>query len=300
MGQIQAKDLTGSMVALVTPMYGDGRINFTQWQLLIEWQVNCGTRAVVVAGTTGESALLTAAEIETLIKIAVRVCQDTNTKVIVGTGAIDPNKVIQANQQAYDLGADLALVVTPYYLTLTQAALCAHFQNIAAQSKLPILLYNVPSRTGIDLQASTTAKLALTTNIIGIKEAKADMERIKQLIKIKDFTVLSGDDHSFVEAMTLGAHGVISVAANARPQAIKKMCNLIQLGNITEAEQLNTQLTGFYDFLFHEPNPCPIKSIMHAAEIIDVGIRAPLVLTTLKPTHINQYTKTIRQEFNPS
>ena len=299
MGQIQGKDLTGSMVAMVTPMHGDGSINFSQWQTLIDWHVKCGTDAVVVAGTTGESALLTATEIAELITAAVNVCKNTNTKVIVGTGAIDPEKVIQANQQATDLGADAVLVVTPYYLTLTQNALYAHFLTIEAQSKLPIILYNVPNRTGVDLQASTTTKLALRPNIIGIKEAKADMERIKQLVKIKDFSVLSGDDFSFVEAMCFGANGVISVAANARPQSIKRICNYIQLGNVTEAKQLNEQLTTFYEFLFHEPNPCPVKAIMHAADIIDDGIRKPLVLTDLKSTHINQHIKPIRTEFRP-
>ena len=299
MGQIQAKDLTGSMVALITPMHGDGSINYLQWQTLLEWHVKCGTDAVVVAGTTGESALLSTTEIAALIKSAVIVCQHTSTKVIVGTGAIDPDKVIQANQQAAELAADAVLVVTPYYLTLTPNALFEHFNDIAAQSKLPIILYNVPNRTGTDLQASTTAKLAITPNIIGIKEAKADMDRIKQLVKIKEFAVLSGDDGSFVEAMSLGAHGVISVAANVRPQAIKQICNHMQLGNITETEQLNDKLTSLYEFLFHEPNPCPVKAIMHAADMIDDGIRKPLILTSLKSTHINQHIKHIRQEFNP-
>ena len=300
MGQLQAKDLTGSMVALVTPMHADGRINFSQWQTLIDWHVKCGTHAVVVAGTTGESVLLKATEIEALITVAVKACKNTNTQVIVGTGAIDPDKVIAANQQAFDLGAGAVLVVTPYYLTLTQNALYQHFQTIATQSELPIVLYNVPSRTGMDLQANTTAKLAATPNIIGIKEAKADMDRIRQLVKIKNFAVLSGDDSSFVEAMSLGAHGVISVAANARPQAIKRMSSDVQLGNINEAIQLNSELTAFYEFLFHEPNPCPVKAIMHAAQLIDEGIRKPLVLTKLKSTHINQHIKPIRQEFNPS
>ena len=299
MSQIQAKDLTGSMVALVTPMHGDGSINLLQWQALLEWHVKCGIDAVVVAGTTGESVLLSSAEIATLIKSAVKICQNSATKVIVGTGAIDPAQVVQANQQAAESAADAVLVVTPYYLTLTQNALFEHFYHIATQSKLPIILYNVPNRTGVDMQADTTAKLAHTPNIIGIKEAKADMDRIKQLTKIKDFAVLSGDDGSFVEAMSLGAHGVISVAANVRPQTIKRMCNHMQLGNITGAEQLNEILTPLYEFLFSQPNPCPVKAIMHAAEMIDDGIRKPLVLTSLKSTDINQHIKHIRQEFNP-
>ncbi len=299
MDQIQAKDLTGSMVALITPMHADGSINFSQWQTLLEWHIRCGTNAVVVAGTTGESALLKTTEVDALVKSAVNACKKSNTKVIVGTGAIDPLKVIAANLQAAQLGADAALVVTPYYLTLTQNALLEHFKAIAAESDLPIILYNVPSRTGIDLQASTTAKLAQIANIIGIKEAKADMERIKKLLKIKNFSVLSGDDSSFVKTMALGAHGVISVAANARPQVIKRICDHIQFGNTSEAEQLNESLVPFYEFLFHEPNPCPVKAIMHAADIIDIGIRKPLILTPLKSTHINQQIKPICQEFSP-
>jgi 4-hydroxy-tetrahydrodipicolinate synthase len=285
---------------MVTPMHDDGSINYSQWQTLLEWHVKSGTDAVVVAGTTGESILLNSNEIAELIKAAVNACHQTNTKVIVGTGAIDPNKVIKANQQAAELGADAVLVVTPYYLTLTQEALIAHFNEIAIQSKLPIILYNVPNRTGVDLLASTTTKLAHTANIIGIKEAKADMERIKQLVKIKDFSVLSGDDASFVKAMSLGAHGVISVAANVRPQAIKSMCNHVQLGNLTEAELLNDHLTPLYEYLFHEPNPCPVKAMLHAADIIDDGIRKPLVLTELKTNYLNQHIKPIRQEFNQS
>ncbi len=298
MGQIQAKDLTGSMVALVTPMHSDGSINYQQWDHLIKWHIGCGTSALVVAGTTGESALLSTDEIKKLVSSAVELCQDSNTHVIVGTGAIDPADVVTANHQAHQLGADAVLVVTPYYLTLTQAALRDHFKQIAEQTDVPIILYNVPGRTGNDLQADTTAELAKHPKIIGIKEAKADMERIKKLVKIKNFTVLSGDDGSFVRAMSLGAHGVISVAANARPKAIKGLCNHIQLGNMPEAEQQNEKLTVFYDFLFHEPNPCPVKAIMQAAEMIDGGIRKPLQMTALKTADLNKHLKFIRQEFN--
>jgi len=299
MRQIQAKDLTGSMVALVTPMHSDGSINFPQWQTLVKWHIKCDTDAIIVAGTTGESSLLKASEVNTLVESAVKLCQNTNTKIIVGTGSINPDQVIQSNQQAKKLGADAVLVVTPYYLTLTQQALFEHFNGIATKSELPIILYNVPSRTGMDLQTKTTVQLAKNPNILGIKEAKADVERIKQLVKINNFSVLSGNDDSFFTAMTLGAHGVISVAANARPKAIKHICNLIQLGSITEAEQLNDELISFYDFLSKEPNPCPIKAIMNAAEIIDDGIRKPLILTALNPTCRDQQLKSIRQELNP-
>ncbi len=299
MRHIQAKDLTGSMVALVTPMNSDGSINFTQWSQLIQWHIACGTKAVVVAGTTGESALLNDAEIAELVDQAVTLCQATDTHVIVGTGHIKPEQVITANQQAHEHGASAVLVVTPYYLTLTQDALLTHFNLIADNSPLPIILYNVPNRTGIDMHATTAAKLALNDQVIGIKEAKADMERIKQLAMIKNFAVLSGDDNSFVAAMAHGADGVISVAANVRPLAIKELCDHMQLGNTAEAEQQNTKLTALYELLFHEPNPCPLKAIMHEADMISAGIRKPLMMTQLKTSDINKHLKTIRQEFNP-
>jgi 4-hydroxy-tetrahydrodipicolinate synthase len=298
MGQIQAKDLTGSMVALVTPMHADGRIHLEQWQQLIQWHIGCGTRALVVAGTTGESALLTAAEIKQLTELATELCQATNTLVIAGTGAIDPAKVTTANQQAQAAGAQAVLVVTPYYLTLTQNSLMQHFKRVADESPLPVILYNVPGRTGNDLQAGTTTTLATHPNIIGIKEAKADMQRMAKLSKIKNFAVLSGDDGSFVQAMAHGADGVISVAANARPQAIWQLCNLMQLGQVTEAELKNAEMEPFYQWLFHEPNPCPVKAIMHEAGMIGAGIRAPLQLTKISKSDLNKYLNPIRKEFS--
>ncbi|WP_223787508.1 4-hydroxy-tetrahydrodipicolinate synthase [Marinicella meishanensis] len=298
MGQIQAKDLTGSMVALVTPMHADGRINLEQWTQLIQWHISCGTQVLVVAGTTGESALLSAAEISQLIQQAAQLCHGTNTWVMAGTGAIDPAKVSAANRQAQADGAQAVLVVTPYYLTLTQRSLMHHFKQIADESPLPVVLYNVPSRTGNDLQAATTATLATHPNIIGIKEAKADMQRVEKLAKIKNFAVLSGDDGTFVQAMAHGADGVISVAANARPKAIKQMCDLMQLGQVAEAELKNAEMEPFYQWLFHEPNPCPVKAIMHEAGLMDDGIRAPLLLTHVSKSDLNKYLNPIRKEFS--
>ena len=296
MRQTTAKDLSGSMVALVTPMDSTGDINHTQWQKLIQWHISCGTRAIVVAGTTGESALLSETEVTALTTAAVDLCKDSDTRVIVGTGAIRPEQVIKTNQTAQELGADAALVVTPYYLTLTQQALVAHFTGIAEATDIPIILYNVPGRTGTDLQSNTTARLAKLPSVIGIKEAKADMQRIRELVAIKDFAVLSGDDGTFVEAMGLGAQGVISVAANVRPAAIKKMCDHCLLGHQGEAQSLNQQVAPLYDYLFHEPNPCPVKALMHATDMIDAGIRAPLMLTEMKSSELKKFNESIRQE----
>ncbi|MCB1582708.1 MAG: 4-hydroxy-tetrahydrodipicolinate synthase [Marinicella sp.] len=298
MVKIQAKDLSGCMVALVTPMFADGSINFDQWQALIQWHIQNQTDAIVVAGTTGESVLLSTEEIDQLSQLAVQLCQGTKTHVIIGTGGIQPDKVITANQRARNNGAQAVLVVTPYYLTLSQSALYQHFTYIAEHSELPIILYNVPSRTGIDIQTNTSKNLAQIDNIIGIKEAKADMQRIAELVKIKNFAVLSGDDGSFVQAMTLGAHGVISVAANVRPQAIKSICSHIQLGNLEQATQLNQQLIPLYDYLFHEPNPCPVKSLMHHTNMVSSGIRKPLVMTKIKANQVRSLTQPIIQEFN--
>ncbi|TDR22789.1 4-hydroxy-tetrahydrodipicolinate synthase [Marinicella litoralis] len=299
MGQIQAKDLSGCMVALVTPMNPDGSINFSEWERLIQWHIDNRTDAIVVAGTTGESSLLSKDEIESLSQSAVKLCQQSpTTKVIIGTGGIDPNHVIAANKLAKKNGADAVLIVTPYYLTLTQQALIEHFTAIAEQTELPIILYNVPTRTVNDLTSSTTAQLAKIQNIIGIKEAKSDMGRIDQLVKIKNFAVLSGDDGTFIEAMKRGAHGVISVAANVRPQAIKDLCNHMQLGDIEQANSLNTELSPLYDYLFHEPNPCPVKSLMHHTNMISSGIRKPLVMTEIKKNQVKPFTPSIIQEFS--
>lgn len=298
MAHILAKDLSGCMVALVTPMNADNSINYDEWQKLLQWHVNNATDAVIVAGTTGESVLLNTDEIDTLSQIAVEICQGSQTKVIIGTGGITPQQVIQANKNALNNGADAVLVVTPYYLTLSQPALYQHFIAIAENTDLPIVLYNVPSRTAIDLQATTCKKLAQVENIIGIKEAKADMQRIKELVKIKDFAILSGDDGSFVDAMQLGAHGVISVAANVRPAAIKALCSHVQLGNYEQAKQLNEQLIPLYQFLFHEPNPCPVKSLMHHTNMVSSGIRKPLVMTEIKANQVKPFTQPIIQEFN--
>lgn len=298
MGQLKAKDLTGCMVALVTPMNPDGSINISEWEQLVKWHCHVGTDAIVVAGTTGESVLLSTAEIKLLTQSAVNICQQSNTRIIVGTGTIDPEKVIEANRNALANGAAAVLVVTPYYLTLTQAALVQHFTYIAENTELPIILYNVPSRTAIDIQAQTTATLAQLDNVIGIKEAKADMQRIQQLLKVKNFAVLSGDDGTFNQAIQLGAHGVISVAANVRPKSVKGIYNQVQLGDLEAANRLNEEMTTLYDFLFHEPNPCPVKSIMHRADMLSSGIRKPLVMTKLNDSQVKPFIKSIIQEFN--
>jgi len=294
---LMARDLTGAMVALVTPMEVNCAIDWLAFERLIRWHIKSKTVAIIIAGTTGESALLTAEETQALISKAAKLCADTETLVIAGTGAISPHQVIRNNQIASECGAAACLVVTPYYLRLTQQALYDHYSLIADNSSLPLILYNVPTRTGNDLQAKTTQKLARHPNIIAIKEAKADMGRITELLKIESFAVLSGDDGSFCEAMQLGAHGVISVAANVRPMAIQQICHTNALGDYSKAKDLNHSLQSLYELLANEPNPGPVKAVMAATKMISSAIRQPLQLMSLTQTQLKQHLPAIQQEF---
>lgn len=294
---LHAHELSGAMVALVTPMHENGEINWDQYQTLLDWHIKIKTPALIISGTTGESALLNTQETQQLWARAVKYCGDSNTLVVAGTGAISPDQVMVNNQQAADCGVQVALVVTPYYLRLTQQALKDHFLAIADASPIPILLYNVPTRTGNDLQTKTTKELAKHPNIIGIKEAKADMERIAQLAKIDNFAVLSGDDNSFFQAMREGAQGVISVAANVRPLAIQQICHAMVLGDMAKAQDINQSLEALYQLLGHEPNPGPIKAVMAAAKMLSSGIRRPLQLMPLNQAQLKQHLGAIEQEF---
>ncbi|MCF6287893.1 MAG: 4-hydroxy-tetrahydrodipicolinate synthase [Proteobacteria bacterium] len=279
MSNLIAKDLFGSMTALVTPMYADGEIDYSAWKNLLYLQIKAGIKAIVVAGTTGESAVLEEEDFRALLMIAVDMCTDQSTKVIAQTGSISAQEVIHRNQIAAEIGAHAVLIVTPYYLRTTQDGLLQHFSLIAKHSELPIILYNVPSRTHNDLLPITTKKLANNATIIGIKEASNDENRIKELVKIlpSQFAILSGNDDTFLESMTQGAIGVISVASNVRPQTIYEICNFMALGDTISAKKLNSSLEPLYKMLSYQPNPIPVKYLLHKAGYIDTGIRLPLV-----------------------
>ena len=279
MSTLSAKELYGSMTALLTPMSNDGQIDYQIWEKLLQWQIRAETSVVVVAGTTGESALLNKTEINQLLKIAVECCQNTKTKVIVGTGHIDPEEVIKNNQTAKDLGADGVLVVTPYYIKTTQEGLKTHYEYIANNTLLPIILYNVPSRTQNDLLPETTSQLSQHSKIIGIKEASNDEQRISKLIKLipKNFSILSGNDDTFVKSLQQGAHGVVSVASNLRPHIIQSICTYMALGDIISAKKCNSSLENLYKMLSCQPNPIPVKYLLQQTGLIDEGIRLPLV-----------------------
>lgn len=269
--------LSGSITALVTPFDADGKVDFAAWQRLVEWQVVSGIDAIVVAGSTGEAAALDDDEYAELIRSAVKQVAG-RIPVLAGTGQSNTAKTIAQTRLAKSSGADIALVVTPPYVRPTQAGLIEHYQMVADEGGLPVVLYNVPGRTGCDMQPDTVAVLCMHPNIIGLKEARGDEERWNALYPLASahFSLLSGDDPTFVRAIRGGASGVISVASNAVPGTFSRICRLLQAGEMGEAVALDRHLQGLYDFLGCEPNPIPVKAIMSRLDC-GTGLRLPLL-----------------------
>jgi 4-hydroxy-tetrahydrodipicolinate synthase len=272
-----AMQLSGSLTALITPFDAAGAIDFNAWQHLVEWQIKSGIDAIIVAGSTGEAAALTDDEYCALIGRAVKQVAG-RIPVLAGTGQSNTAKTIAQTRLAKSCGADIALVVTPPYVRPTQAGLVEHYQMVADEGGLPVVLYNVPGRTGCDMQPETVAVLCMHPNIIGLKEARGDEERWNALYPLASahFSLLSGDDPTFVRAIQGGASGVISVAANAVPGTFSKICRLLQAGEIDEAVALDRHLQALYDFLGCEPNPIPVKAIMSLLGC-GTGLRLPLL-----------------------
>ena len=269
--------LSGSITALATPFTASGDLDFDAWTRLIDRQVAAGTRGIVVAGSTGEAAALSDSEFSALLMSAVAQVAGRMV-VLAGTGQSNTAKTITQTRLARDGGADAALVVTPPYVRPTQAGLVAHYRAVAEQGGLPVVLYNVPGRTGCDLLPETVAQLCGHPGIVGLKEARGDVERWEALYPLarEDFSLLSGDDPTFVRALLGGARGVISVASNVVPGAFSRLCGLAASGDAAGAHALDGQLNALYDFLGVEPNPIPVKAIL-ARLGIGEGLRLPLL-----------------------
>ncbi len=270
---------TGSICALVTPFSGDDALDLGAFARLVEYQLTGGTQALVVAGSTGEAHALTDMEYERLLAFAVeRVAK--RVPVIAGTGGANTRKTVAVTRRALALHADAALVVTPYYVRPTQEGLYRHYSEVAEQGGLPIILYNVPGRTGCDLLPETVLRLRGHGNIVGIKEARAEPERMQQLLALQTdrFDVLSGDDPTAMRAMLAGARGLISVAANAVPAQMRQLCDLGVAQSVAEAQALDRSLRPLYDLLGAEPNPIPIKWCLHLLGLMDPHLRLPLTL----------------------
>jgi len=267
---------SGSIAALVTPFEAGGEsIDRAAWQRLIAWHLEAGTNGIVVAGTTGESATLDADERDWLLESALETVAG-RCLVLAGTGASSTSVAVARSRRAATQGADAVLVVAPYYNRPPQRGLVAHYLAIADASEVPLVLYNVPSRTAIDIEPETTLTLAAHQNIVAIKEAVADMTRVQRYAKA-GLDVLSGDDTTALEAMRYGARGVISVAANVAPAAVSRMCRLAAEGDYDAAAEMDAQLKPLYRFLGAESNPIPAKWLLAASGCIGRDLRLPLV-----------------------
>ncbi len=269
--------LIGSLVAIVTPMSDDGNIDYSAFKKLIDWHVESGTKGIVVAGTTGESATLSVDEHTALIEVAVAHAAG-RVPIIAGTGANSTTEAIELSSHAKRVGASYSLSVVPYYNKPSQEGLYLHFRTIAEAVDIPLILYNVPSRTVADLANETVFRLAEIENIIGIKDATADMGRGSELISKtpEDFAVYSGDDASFLPLMMLGSQGVISVTANIVPKQMQEVCDAIQNKDFQLAKKINDQLLMLHTNLFVEANPIPVKWGLKRMGRIAEGIRLPL------------------------
>ena len=270
--------LSGSLVAIVTPMFEDGSLDLARFNNLIDWHIAEGTQGIVVVGTTGESPTVDFDEHKQLIRIAVEHAAG-RVPVIAGTGANSTAEAIELSESAKQSGALFSLSVVPYYNKPTQEGMYRHFRAIAEAVDLPLILYNVPGRTVADLQNDTALRLAEVANVVGIKDATASLERASDLLRRapKGFAVYSGEDATGLPLMLMGGHGVISVSANVAPRLMREMCAAALSGDIARAREANNRLLGLHTKLFVEANPIPVKWALAQMGLIEPGIRLPLV-----------------------
>lgn len=269
--------ISGSIVALVTPMAEDDSVDWDSLRALVEWHVEQGTNGIVAVGTSGESPTLDVEEHIEVIRAVVEAAAG-RLLVIGGTGANSTREAIEWTQGAKDVGADACLLVAPYYSKPTQHGLYLHHRAVAEAVDIPQLLYNVPGRTACDLGADVTLQLAEIPNIVGIKDATGDMERARTLIQgaPSDFAVLSGDDFTALDLILLGGQGNISVTANVAPAQMAALCAAALAGRVDEARAINEQLLALHRDLFLEANPIPVKWALAEMGRIPPGIRLPL------------------------
>jgi 4-hydroxy-tetrahydrodipicolinate synthase len=269
--------ITGSLVAIVTPMHEDGRLDLGAFRKLIDWHVAEGTDGIVVVGTTGESPTVDFDEHKELIRVAVQHARG-RIPIIAGTGGNSTAEAIELTASAKENGATASLSVVPYYNKPTQEGMVRHFRKIAETVDLPMILYNVPARTVADMQNDTVLRLAQVPGIIGIKDATANIERGTDLIKRapRSFAIYSGEDATALALILLGGHGVISVTANVAPKLMHQMCAAALVGDVKKARELNLGLLALHQRLFVEANPIPVKWALAEMGMIEDGLRLPL------------------------
>jgi len=273
--------ITGSLVAIVTPMLKDGGLDLPRFRKLIDWHVAEGTDGIVVVGTTGESPTVDFDEHKELIRIAVEHARG-RIPIIAGTGANSTMEAIELAESAKKHGATAQLSVVPYYNKPTQEGQYQHFRKIAESVELPMILYNVPARTVADLQNDTVLRLAQVPGIIGIKDATANLERGTDLIRRapRNFAIYSGEDATALPLILCGGHGVISVTANVAPKLMHQMCAAALVGDVKKARELNNRVLPLHQRLFIETSPSPVKWAMAEMGLIEYGLRLPMVPVT--------------------
>ena len=281
---------TGSAVALITPFH-DGSVDFTALTRLIELQIAAGSDAIVALGTTGEAATLMEDEREEVIRFVVERVSN-RIPVIVGTGSNNTEDAIRKSRFAEAVGADGLLIVTPFYNKTTQEGLLAHYSSIAEQVRLPIIIYNVPSRTGLNIKPDTVNKLVRSCeNIVGIKEASGDISQITKLAAIcPECDIYSGNDDQVVPILSIGGKGVISPIANIHPEAMHMMCKAYFDGDVEEARRLQLALLPLQEAAFCEVNPIPIKTMMGLLKLCDPEVRLPLVKPSIEHYELMETT----------
>lgn len=275
---------SGSMAALITPMTDDGALDYAALEKLVEFHIDSGTDALVVAGTTGESPTL---EHDEHIELIERSCEIAAGRIpiVAGTGSNSTAQTLELSRAVDRLPVAGLMIVTPYYNKPTQEGMFRHFSAVADAVSRPIILYNVPSRTGVDLKPATVGRLAAHQNIVAIKEATGELDRIETLREAcgSEFSLLSGDDATAAEFMLRGGQGVISVTANVAPRPMRELCDAARAGDRATAERIDASLRALHRDLFVESNPIPVKWAVQEMGLVGPGIRLPL--TPLSPAY---------------
>jgi len=273
--------IQGSIVALVTPMFDNGDVDQDSLKKLVEFHIAEGTDAIVAMGTTGESATLNENEHMDVVRSIIKYV-DGRIAVIAGTGANSTTEAIALTQAAKNIGADACLLVTPYYNKPTQEGLYLHYKAIAEAVDIPQILYNVPGRTACDMLPETVGRLAKIKNIVGVKEATGELERVKIIRDLcgNDFAIYTGDDASSCEFCLLGGNGTITVSGNVAPKLVHQMIAAAMSGNRDLAMQIDEKLSGLHQHLFIQSNPIPVKWAVAEMGLMQSGIRLPLTWLT--------------------
>ncbi len=287
------KSLTGSIVALITPMLANGSIDYTSLKRLVEFHIKNTTTAIVAVGTTGESATLNIGEHLEVVKKVIEFARG-RIPIIAGTGANSTAEAIELSIAAKGLGADYALLVTPYYNKPNQEGLYKHYRLIANSTDIPQILYNVPGRTGVNLDVETVVRLSKIDNIIGLKDATGNLNIAEQLVRKcpKDFMLYSGDDETALSFIALGGNGGISVTANVAPKKVQDIYQTALVGDLTTARSLDNEIAQLHRDLFVESNPIPVKWALYKMGMCTDAIRLPM--TALDTNYRDQLEQTLK------